>query len=77
MIKHPDPLFELHTGSTVRPADDLVSLKQHLPGGKFRYVDIASQQSRTQALSRWPLLAELANIPVQMAPKSVQESDKP
>jgi hypothetical protein len=60
----PDPLFELHTGSTLRPADDLISLKQHIPGGQFRYIDIAMQQSRAQALTRWTLLAELASLPL-------------
>jgi len=57
----PDPIFALHTGSSLRPADDLVSLKQHLPGGKFRYIDIATQQARDLALDRWPLMAELHN----------------
>ena len=57
----PDSIFALHTGSSLRPADDLVSLKQHLPGGKFHYVDIATEQTRDLALSRWPLMAELHN----------------
>ncbi len=55
----PDPIFALHTGSSVRPSDDLVSLKQHLPGGKFHYIDIATEQARNLALKRWPLMAEL------------------
>ena len=59
MKNAPDPLFELHTGSSLRPADDLISLKQHVPGGQFRYVDIATEQARTLAHKRWPLLAEL------------------
>ncbi|AWB34823.1 BcsR/BcsP family cellulose biosynthesis protein [Orrella marina] len=59
MNNAPDSVFELHTGSTLRPADDLVSLKQHLPGGQFHYVDIATQQAREDALIRWPLLAEV------------------
>lgn len=58
-MSSPDPIFALHTGSSLRPADDLVSLKQHLPGGKFHYIDIATEQVRDLALARWPLMAEL------------------
>lgn len=47
------------TSSTLAPADDIASLKQHLPGGRFGYVDIAAHRLRRQALARWPLLAEL------------------
>lgn len=57
-MSSPDPIFDL-PGGPVRPADDIISLKQHVPGGKFRYIDIASQQMWEQALRRWPLMAEL------------------
>ncbi|WP_442594316.1 BcsR/BcsP family cellulose biosynthesis protein [Parapusillimonas sp. JC17] len=39
-------------------ADDVVSLKQHLPRGGFDYVDVAAAQAHQEALRRWPLLAE-------------------
>jgi hypothetical protein len=38
--------------------DDIASLKQHLPGGKFDYVDVAAAQAHANVLLRWPLLAE-------------------
>ncbi len=40
-------------------ADDIASLKRHLPGGRFDYVDVASAQAHKEALRRWPLLSEL------------------
>lgn len=57
-MKKPDSILELYTGSSVRALDDVESLKQHLPGGKFHYVDIAAEQMRDKSLKRWPLIAE-------------------
>lgn len=58
-MKKPDAIFELYTGTSVRNVDDIQSLKQHLPGGKFRYVDVSLEQQRGEALKRWPLMTEL------------------
>lgn len=76
MTTHPDPLFELHTGSSLRPTDDLISLKQHVAGGQFRYVDIAIEQSRQQALRRWPLLSELDRAHQQLRRQALTSSDQ-
>lgn len=59
-MKKPDSIFELYTGTSVRNIDDIQSLKQHLPGGKFRYVDVSVEQQRGKAFKRWPLMSELS-----------------
>ncbi len=58
--------------ATSVPADDILSLKRHLPGGRFHYKDIASAQARHSALQRWPLLNELKDI---HADKTRSEAD--
>ena len=58
-MKKPDSIFELYTGTSVRNVDDIQSLKQHLPGGRFRYVDVSVEQQRDKAFKRWPLMTEL------------------
>jgi hypothetical protein len=47
-----------HSLSPVQ-ADDVASLKEHLPDGKFDYVDVAAAQAHLDVLRRWPLLAEI------------------
>lgn len=44
--------------SRAMQADDVESLKEHLPGGEFGYVDVAAARAHQEALRRWPLLAE-------------------
>ena len=61
-MKTPVADFELYTGSSVRNQDDIQSLRQHLPGGDFRYVDVTAEQRLAEALKRWPLMSELRRL---------------
>ena len=59
MPSHPQPVL---TPRSVQD-DDIDYLRRSLQMPELPYVDFSAQQERMQALSRWPLLRELAGMP--------------
>jgi len=50
------------SASLISEEDDIDVLRRHLDMPELPYVDLSAQRERAQALLRWPLLAELAEL---------------
>ncbi len=51
-----------HPAAGLTPADDIQSLRGHLPNLQFPYIDISVIRQHKETMRQWPLLRELNEL---------------